>query len=224
MPAQTVIKVRRDTASNWTTANPTLASGEIGFETNTNKLKVGNGSTAWTSLAYASGAGGVTIATSAPTGVEAGTIWFDSNTGISYVYYDSTWVELAPAVQGPKGDKGDTGDTGATGATGATGETGPAGASGVPTPVSVSSNITLAKGNRYFVDTSAARTLTLPASPTMGDEIQIFDATGTAATNKITVANNSLKINGATDSALLDVNGVAAVFIYTGSTYGWRMG
>lgn len=221
MPAQTVIKVRRDTASNWTTANPTLASGEIGFETNTNKLKVGNGSTAWTSLAYASGAGGVTIAASAPTGVEAGTIWFDSNTGISYVYYDSTWVELAPAIIGPQGPAGETGPAGPTGATGPTGADG---ASGIPTPVSVNSNITLSTGNRYFVDTSAARTLTLPASPTMGDEVQIFDAAGTAATNNITVSNNSLKINGVTDSAVLDVNGVAAVFIYTGSTYGWRMG
>jgi hypothetical protein len=56
MPVQTRIQIRRDTAANWTSTNPTLASGEIGFETNTNKLKIGNGSTAWTSLAYASGA------------------------------------------------------------------------------------------------------------------------------------------------------------------------
>lgn len=56
MPAQTVIQIRRDTAANWTSTNPTLASGEIGFETDTNQLKVGSGSTAWTSLAYASGA------------------------------------------------------------------------------------------------------------------------------------------------------------------------
>lgn len=52
MPAKTVIQTRRDTAANWTSANPTLASGEIGFETDTSKFKIGNGSTAWTSLAY----------------------------------------------------------------------------------------------------------------------------------------------------------------------------
>jgi hypothetical protein len=108
--------------------------------------------------------------------------------------------------------------------TGLTGEMGATGASGVLSSISVSSNITLSSGNKYFVDTSAARTLTLPSSPTLGNEIQVFDATGTAGTNNITVANNSLKINGVTDSALLDVNGVAAVFVYTGSTYGWRMG
>jgi hypothetical protein len=55
MPAQTVIKLRRDTAANWTSGNPTLAAGEIAFETDTNKIKVGDGSTAWTSLDYASG-------------------------------------------------------------------------------------------------------------------------------------------------------------------------
>ena len=44
--------VRRDTAANWTSTNPTLASGEFGYETNTGKFKIGNGSTAWTSLAY----------------------------------------------------------------------------------------------------------------------------------------------------------------------------
>lgn len=43
---------RRGTAAAWTAANPTLAAGEIGFETDTRKIKVGNGSTAWNSLGY----------------------------------------------------------------------------------------------------------------------------------------------------------------------------
>lgn len=46
------IKLRRDTASNWTSANPVLASGEIGIETDTNKIKIGDGITAWSSLSY----------------------------------------------------------------------------------------------------------------------------------------------------------------------------
>ncbi len=44
--------MRRDTAANWTSTNPTLAAGEMGFETDTLKFKMGNGSTAWTSLGY----------------------------------------------------------------------------------------------------------------------------------------------------------------------------
>jgi len=46
------IQLRRDTAANWTSNNPTLASGEVGVETDTAKQKIGNGSTTWTSLAY----------------------------------------------------------------------------------------------------------------------------------------------------------------------------
>jgi hypothetical protein len=45
-------KQRRDTAANWTAANPTLLAGEIGIESDTSKIKIGTGSTAWTSLAY----------------------------------------------------------------------------------------------------------------------------------------------------------------------------
>ena len=55
------IQVRRGTASEWTSANPTLAAGEMGVETDTRKIKVGTGSTAWTSLSYiASDAPGIT--------------------------------------------------------------------------------------------------------------------------------------------------------------------
>lgn len=50
MPTQ--IQYRRRTASSWTSANPTLAAGEFAFESDTNKLKIGDGSTAWTSLPY----------------------------------------------------------------------------------------------------------------------------------------------------------------------------
>lgn len=47
------IQVRRGLASEWTTANPVLAAGEMGVETNTNKFKFGNGSSTWTALSYA---------------------------------------------------------------------------------------------------------------------------------------------------------------------------
>jgi hypothetical protein len=47
------IQVRRGLASEWTTANPVLAAGEMGVETNTNLFKFGNGTSTWTSLAYA---------------------------------------------------------------------------------------------------------------------------------------------------------------------------
>ena len=48
----TRIQLRRDTAANFTSANPTLAAGELAYETDTRKIKAGDGSTAWTSLSY----------------------------------------------------------------------------------------------------------------------------------------------------------------------------
>ena len=49
----TRIQLRRDTAANWASANPTLAAGEVGVETDTDTIKIGDGATAWNSLAYA---------------------------------------------------------------------------------------------------------------------------------------------------------------------------
>ena len=47
-----LMQQRRDTAANWTSANPTLLAGEIGIESDTNKIKLGTGSASWTALGY----------------------------------------------------------------------------------------------------------------------------------------------------------------------------
>ncbi len=59
MPIGTVIKFKRATAALWTTTNPVLTQGEPGVETDTLKVKVGNGTSVWTALGYV-GAGAVT--------------------------------------------------------------------------------------------------------------------------------------------------------------------
>lgn len=46
------IQQRRDTAANWTSANPVLAAGEHGYETDTKKFKIGDGTAAWSTLGY----------------------------------------------------------------------------------------------------------------------------------------------------------------------------
>ena len=46
---------RRDTAANWTSTNPTLLNGELGYETDTKKFKIGNGTAVWSALAYVPG-------------------------------------------------------------------------------------------------------------------------------------------------------------------------
>jgi len=55
MAALTTLQFRRGTAALWASTNPILAAGEFGFETDTNKGKVGNGTTAWNSLSYVLG-------------------------------------------------------------------------------------------------------------------------------------------------------------------------
>jgi hypothetical protein len=112
---------RRDTAANWTSNNPTLAAGEIGLEVDTSKFKMGDGSTAWTSLAYAYAAGAT-----GPTGPVGAT----GPTG-------SIGQTGPTGLVGVTGNVGPTGATGATGPTGAdstvpgpTGATGPTGADG----------------------------------------------------------------------------------------------
>lgn len=49
------IQLRRGTAAEWTTANPILAQGEFGYESDTTKFKVGSGTASWSALSYASG-------------------------------------------------------------------------------------------------------------------------------------------------------------------------
>lgn len=91
------------------------------------------------------------------------------------------------------------------------------------TSTAVSSNITLSSNNAYYVDTTAARTLTLPASPATGDSIYIYDASNNALTYNITVQPNSNKIQGSIQNLLIDSNAAAVSLAYTGSTYGWAV-
>lgn len=153
----------------------------------------------------------------APADTGANPLWFNTSTNVLSVY-DGEWV-TAGGAQGPEGPAG------ATGATGAQGPQGEPGASGGELgSISVSSNITLSSSNRYFVNTSAARTLTLPASPEISDEIQIIDSLGTSSQYNITVARNGNKINGQTNNLIIDTNGGWYTLVYTGADYGWKVG
>lgn len=59
------IQWRRGTAAKWTSANPTLANGEAGFENDTGKFKIGDGATAWSDLEYTGSAADVAAAQAA---------------------------------------------------------------------------------------------------------------------------------------------------------------
>jgi hypothetical protein len=52
MPVGDLVQIRRGTAAQWTSVNPTLSAGEMGWESDTGALKIGDGSTAWNSLGF----------------------------------------------------------------------------------------------------------------------------------------------------------------------------
>jgi hypothetical protein len=95
------IQMRRDTSANWEINNPVLLLAEMGYETDTNQAKFGNGIDPWNDLAYFAPGGNA-----GPTGPEG------------------------PAGTGPAGPAGSAGPTGAAGSAGPTGSAGATGAAG----------------------------------------------------------------------------------------------
>lgn len=95
---------RRDTAANWTSKNPTLAAGEIGVQlgatSDETKFKIGDGATAWNSLAFFEGR------------------LIELGTGGGYIRWryvgDPTWTNLVSleSLRGPQGANGAQGPQG----------------------------------------------------------------------------------------------------------------
>lgn len=99
---------------------------------------------------------------------------------------------------------------------------GTSGGSGLTAWAAKTANHTAADGERLLVDTSSsAVTITLPSSPSSGDEVNIIDAGATASINNITVARNSQKIDGEASDLTVDVDGAAFGLVYYNATRGW---
>jgi len=88
----------------------------------------------------------------------------------------------------------------------------------------ISAATTAAAGNGYLVDcSSAAVTLTLPLSPSVGDTVAIADHTGNAATNNITVGRNGVNIDAQAEDLVIDVSKSSIELVYSGATVGWAI-
>ncbi len=86
------------------------------------------------------------------------------------------------------------------------------------------SNFTAVAGEGYFINTtSGVITMTLPSSPTIGDEVAFADYAGTFDSNTMTVGRNSEKINGATADLTVSVERAANTLVYTDGTQGWLL-
>jgi hypothetical protein len=145
------IKFRRDTEENWVAFNPVLHAGEFAWESDTNKVKIGNGEAQWNDLPYllAPPTDGKTAYDLAVENGYAGTVeeWLESLHG------GPTGPQGDPGATGPQGLPGSNGTNGINGSDGATGPRGDQGADGgVVIPFSLSGPAVVADfTHRYYV-------------------------------------------------------------------------
>ena len=85
-------------------------------------------------------------------------------------------------------------------------------------------NFTGVAGKGYFINTSsAAITMTLPSSPTIGQFISVIDYSGTFDTNNLTIARNGNKIQGASLDLTVNQERAGLTLVFTDSTQGWLL-
>jgi len=81
---------------------------------------------------------------------------------------------------------------------------------------------TAVAGAQVLANTTAnVITVTLPASPSVGDEVTIIDARGTWGSNNLTVGRNGEPINTGTSDLTLNTNGQSITLVYVDATRGW---
>jgi hypothetical protein len=106
-------------------------------------------------------------------------------------------------------------------------ERGPAGPTGPQANINytvVSSPQTLSNSQNIAADTTGGTfTLTLPANPSAGDSIDIFDYSETFDTNPLTIARNGQRIESLEENLVCNVEGAYFTMIYTGATRGWQI-
>ncbi len=86
----------------------------------------------------------------------------------------------------------------------------------------ITTDHTAVAGERLIVDIVAPATVTLPASPSVGDYVTIIDASSAGfGTYNVTVARNGSKINNATSDLTVNQSGRAFTLVYVGATRGW---
>jgi len=140
-------------------------------------------------------------AASAPSGADEGDIWYDTDDdNRTYRYESGSWVDIDVALDTAKQAK-----------------------VFVETAIKTSS-FTATTSFRYPCDTSSgAFTLTLPASPSAGDTVFVFDAGGSFDVNNLTVGRNGSAIMGFSENLVVDVRFWSGGFQYVNASFGWAL-
>ena len=104
-------------------------------------------------------------------------------------------------------------------------KSGTSGLSSVAWQAVQTTGFTAVAGNAYPCDTtSAAFTVTLPASPAAGNVITLVDYAGTWDTNNLTIGRNGQNINGLTVNGIVNTERGAVNLVYVDATQGWKIG
>lgn len=197
MSTSAILRHRRDTAANWTSNDPTPEDGQLCFETDTLKMKLGDGVTAWSALAYIPTGGAADLD-------DLGDVTITSPaTGAALIYNGSAWVDGTVAL-------GDTDAVSGQLAV-ANGGTGASDASGART------NLGLAIGTdvqAYDAELAAIAGLTSAA-----DKGIQFTGSGTAATYDLTAAGKAI-LDDADASAQRTTLGFGTFLLHT--VYPWH--
>jgi hypothetical protein len=207
MAVQTKILHRRDTAANWTSTNPTLSAGEIGFETDTLKFKIGDGSSAWTALTYSqdasllSGAASITSLTTSGNVIVGGDLTVNGTTtsiNSSTIQVDDKNLELGSvsAIVGRTG-----------------------------TAASGNATITASNTSGFIIGQSVSRTA--GATMTTGTVATIINATAFTVTSAPSSSGSITFDIGGADDTTADGAGITVkgatdkTFTYNNSTTSW---
>lgn len=163
------IQIRRGSASQWSSSNPTLAEGELGVELDTSKFKIGTGAANWNTLPYATGIQG-------PQGTQ----------GVQ-------GVQGTQGIQGPQGLQGLQGVQGTQGVQGVQGRQGTQGIQGPNTYIVADDTTTNATRYILFDDATSGVQTTISVSST---KLTYNPSTGTVTSTVFTATSDeNLKTN-----------------------------
>lgn len=213
------IQLRNDTAANWTTENPTLAAGEVGVETDTGSVKVGDGTTAWTSLGYF-GVGSVYVDNAVAGIVDSAPATLDTLNELAAALGDDE--NFATTITNSIAGKADTSHTHAiSDVTNLQASLDDKTDKLQPIAAKVGAYTLQASDNQSIITCDGTFTVTVPSGTFSGGERVDFINIGTGV---ITFAGSGVTIDSKDAALTLDTQYTAASIILTSSTQGYLVG